>query len=272
MWTQIVGKIRMALAAPLPHWWHVALHVSPCGLTTGPVDDGRGLVEIEFDFLRGELRVDAGEAGTRSRPLRAESVAVFYRGVLDMLAAVGLHVSIWTKPQEVADPVLFEQDHVNCAYDPEAARNFWRILVSSRNVLERFRSRFTGKSTPAHFFWGSFDLACTRFSGRPAPPRKGVISGPAYSHEVSSVGFWPGGNGIDGPAYYAYTVPAPPGLDKAVVRPATARWDGRLSEFILMYDDVRAAVSPENVLYEFAASTYEAGATLGNWDRAALEI
>jgi hypothetical protein len=194
--------------------------------------------------------VDAGEAGSRSRPLRAESVAAFYEGVLDMLAAVGLTVAIWTKPQEVADPVLFEQDHANCAYDAEAARNFWRILVSSRNVFERFRSRFAGKATPAHFFWGSFDLACTRFSGWLAPPRKGVISGPAYSHEVSSVGFWPGGNGIDGPAYYAYTVPAPPGLEKAVVRPAAARWDGRLSEFILMYDDVRAALSPEDALYQ----------------------
>ena len=272
MWTQIVGKIRMALAPPLPQWWHVALHVSPCGLTTGPVDDGRALVALEFDFLRHELRVDAGEAGSKSRPLRAEPVADFYAGVLEMLRAVGLSVAISTKPQEVPNPVPFEHDRADFAYDPEAARNFWRILVSSRNVFERFRSRFAGKSSPAHFFWGSFDLACTRFSGRPAPPRKGVISGPAYSHEVSSVGFWPGGNGIDGPAFYAYTVPAPAGLEKAAVRPSAAHWDTRLAEFLLMYDDVRAAPSPEDALYEFAASTYEAGANLGKWDRAALEI
>lgn len=271
MWTQIVGKIRMALAPPLNHWWHVALHVSPRGLTTGAIPHGLGLVEIEFDFVHGELRVDAGEKGSRTRPLRAESVADFYRGVLDMLAPLGIEVAISTKPQEVPHPVLFEHDHTNCSYDAASARDFWRILVSSRVVFERFRSHFVGKCSPAHFFWGSFDLACTRFSGRPAPPRKGVISGPAYSHEVSSHGFWPG-MGIDGPAFYAYTVPPPPGIENAAIRPAATRWDRGLGEFLLMYDDVRSAPSPEDALYQFIESTYEAGATLGNWDRASLEI
>jgi hypothetical protein len=271
MWTQIVGKVRMALAPPLNHWWHVTLHVSPRGLTTGPIVHGLEVVEIEFDFLRNELRVDAGENGMRTRPLRAESVASFYDAVMEMLESQGCAVPISTKPQEVPDPVLFPHDHANDSYDPEAARDFWRILMSSRAVFERFRSHFIGKCSPVHFFWGSFDLACTRFSGRPAPARKGVISGPAYSHEVSSHGFWPG-MGIDGPAFYSYTVPTPPGIEKAAVRPAAARWHTGLSEFILMYDDVRAAPSPADALYEFIESTYAAGATLGNWDRAALEI
>jgi hypothetical protein len=272
MWTQVVGKIRMALAPPLNHWWHVALHVSPRGLTTGPIARGLGLLEIEFDFRDGLLRIDAGETGARARPLGAGTVASFYHGILNDLKTLGIGVAISPKPQEVPDPIFFDADHKPCIYDAESARSFWRILVSARNVFERFRGRYIGKSSPAHFFWGSFDLACTRFSGRPAPPRKGVISGPAYSHEVSSVGFWPGGSGIDGPAFYSYTVPQPPGLENAPVRPAAARWHSGLSEFILMYDDVRASPSPEDAVYQFAESTYEAGATLGNWDRAALEI
>jgi len=272
MWTQIVGKTRMTLAPPLNHWWHVALHVSPRGLTTGPIVHRIGIVEIEFDFLRHELRVDAGGNGLRTRPLRAESVASFYDAFTDLLGALDCAAAISTKPQEVPDPVPFEADHANSSYDPAAAHDFWRILVSTRAVFERFRSHFIGKCSPAHFFWGSFDLACTRFSGRPAPPRKGVISGPAYSHEVASHGFWPGGMGIDSPAFYAYSPPPPPGLDQAAVRPAAAHWHTGLGEFILMYDDLRAAPDPAGALYEFIESTYVAGATLGNWDRAALEI
>jgi hypothetical protein len=184
-------------------------------------------------------------------------------------------VTINPKPQEIPDPIPFDQDFVHCSYNPEYANRFWRILVSSSKVMERFRSHYIGKCSPVHFFWGSCDLACTRFSGRPAPSRRGAISGPAYSHEVSSAGFWPGGGPgvpIGGPAYYAYTVPKPDGLESAQIRPAAAKWNPQLSEFMLMYDDVRAAASPEDCLYEFLASTYEAGATLGRWDRAALEI
>jgi hypothetical protein len=187
------------------------------------------------------------------------------------LASLGIAVEIALMPQEVADAVPFDRDYANCSYDLEYANRFWRILVSSGKVLQRFRAGFTGKCSPVHFFWGSFDLACTRFSGRPAPARKGVISGPAYSHEVSSAGFWPGGGVVDGPAFYSYTVPQPAGIESQPIRPAGACWNTRLSEFILLYDDVRRAESPEETLYEFLESTYEAGASLAKWDRAKLE-
>jgi hypothetical protein len=176
------------------------------------------------------------------------------------------------RPQEVPDPIPFNQDHAPGTYDRDAARRFWQILVSTSKVMERFRGRFIGKCSPVHFFWGSFDLACTRFSGRTAPPRKGVISGPAYSHEESSAGFWPGGGAVDGPAFYSYTVPQPEGIEREAVRPGAAFWHPKLSEFLLMYDDVRGAASPEQALYDFLESTYEAGARLANWDRAALEV
>jgi hypothetical protein len=271
MWTQIVGKIRLTLAAPLNHWWHVALYVNARGLTTGPVPYPPGVFEIQFDFQKHALHVSTSEGGSASRPLRPESVASFYAGLWESLASLGIEVSINRKPQEVAAPVLFDRDEANCSYDAEYANRLWRILLSSAKVMERFRGRFIGKCSPVHFFWGSCDLACTRFSGRLAPPRKGVISGPAYSHEVCSAGFWPGGGAVDGPAYYAYAVPPPAGLAEAHIRPGAARWSPELSEFILMYDDVRRAESPEECLYEFLESTYEAGANLGKWDRGALE-
>ena len=271
MWTQIVGKIRMRLAAPLNHWWHVALYVNSHGLTTGPVPYPPGSFEIQFDFQNHELRVSTSEGGLITRPLRAESVARFYAGLWDILTSLGIEVSIDLKPQEVADPIPFDRDEAHHSYDPEYANRFWRILLSSAKVMERFRGQFIGKSSPVHFFWGSFDLAVTRFSGRPAPPRKGVISGPAYSHEVCSAGFWPGGGVVDGPAYYAYAVSMPAGFSEAQVKPATANWNTTLGEFILMYDDVRNAESAEDRLYEFLVSTYEAAARLANWDRAALE-
>jgi hypothetical protein len=198
-------------------------------------------------------------------------VAEFYRGLMEALRSLGIAVEINLKPQELADPIPFDRDHTHTSYDPEYAHRFWRILVSSAGVFEKFRGRYLGKCSPVHFFWGSFDLAVTRFSGRVAPPRKGVISGPAYSHEVSSAGFWPGGGVIDGPAYYAYMVPPPEGLGQSAVRPSAARWNAQLSEFILMYDDVRCSASPEETLYEFLESTYEAGARLGKWDRKSLE-
>jgi hypothetical protein len=272
MWTQIVGKIRMTLSPPQSHWWHVTLYVSPAGLTTGPVPYPGGVFEIRFDFQKHELAILTSEGKGVLRPLRAESVAEFYGAVMKSLATLGITVDILTKPQEVADAIPFDQDLTHCSYDPAPALRFWHILVSSSKVLDRFRAKFEGKCSPTHFFWGSFDLACTRFSGRRAPERKGVISGPAYSHEVSSAGFWPGGGAVDGPAYYAYNVPKPDGLENAVVRPAAAKWNPELSEFILMYDDVRTAESPEDALYEFLQSTYEAGATLGKWDRASLEV
>jgi hypothetical protein len=272
MWTQIVGKIRMALSPPLNHWWQVTLYVNSRGLTTGAIPYPPAGFEIEFDFQKHLLNISTCDGGRVSRPLRAEAVADFYNGLMEALRSLGIAVEINLKPQEVADPIPFDRDYTHSSYDPQYANRVWHILVSSANVFERFRGKYLGKASPVHFFWGSFDLAVTRFSGRLAPPRKGAISGPAYSHEVSSVGFWPGGGSIDGPAYYAYTVPLPPGLDRAAIRPAAARWNPQLSEFILMYDDVRHAASPEDTLYEFLESTYEAGAGLGKWDRASLEV
>ncbi len=272
MWTQIAGKIRMALSPPLNHWWHVTLYVNSRGLTTGPVPYPAGLFEIQFDFRRHELVISTSEGGSVSHPLEPQSVADFYRGTFEALAWLGIPAEIDVKPQEVAGAVPFDRDTVNRSYDPLYAHRFWRILVSSAKVLERFRAKFMGKCSPVHFFWGSFDLACTRFSGRPAPPRKGVISGPAYSHEVSSAGFWPGGGAVDGPAYYSYAVPQPAGMENEPVRPGAAGWNPQLSEFLLMYDDVRRAESPEQFLYEFLESTYDVGARLGKWDRAGLEV
>ncbi len=271
MWTQIVGKIRMTLCPPLNQWWHVSLYVNSCGLTTGSVPYPEGVFEIQFDFQDHALRITTTEGASVSRPLQSESVASFYRGILRCLALLGIAVEINPEPQEVADPVPFDQDLSNCSYDPVYAYRFWCILVSTGKVMEQFRAKFIGKCSPVHFFWGSFDLACTRFSGRPAPPRKGAISGPAYSQEVSSAGFWPGGGVVDGPAFYAYAVPKPPGIENAQVRPAEAKWNTQLSEFILMYDDVRRAASPEESLFEFLESTYDAAASLAKWDRAALE-
>ncbi len=272
MWTQIVGKIRMALSPPINHWWHVTLYVNSRGLTTGPVPYPPGLFEIQFDFQKHEWNISTSEGAAISRPLRAESVAAFYGGVFEAMVSLGIAVEIDVRPQEVGEAVPFDRDDANCSYDAQYAHRFWRVLLSSAKVLDRFRAKFIGKCSPVHFFWGSFDLACTRFSGRPAPPRKGAISGPAYSHEVSSAGFWPGGGAIDGPAYYSYTVPQPLGIEKESIRPAAAGWNPQLSEFILMYDDVRRAESPEQTLYEFLESTYDAGARLAKWDRAALEV
>jgi hypothetical protein len=271
MWTQIVGKIRMALSPPMNHWWHVALYVNSRGLTTGPIPYAPGIFEIQFDFLKHEVSISTSEGPRATRPLRGESVASFYSGIFEALGSLGIAVEINLMPQEVAEAVPFDRDYANCTYDAEYANRHWRILVSSGKVIERFRAKFTGKCSPVHFFWGSFDLACTRFSGRLAPARKGVISGPAYSHEVCSAGFWPGGGAVDGPAFYSYTVAQPPGIETQPVRPASAGWNAQLSEFILMYDDVRRAESPEEALYEFLESTYDAGARLAKWDRAALE-
>ncbi len=271
MWTQIVGKLRMELTPPLNHWWHVTLYVNSRGMTTGPVPFPPGFFEIQFDFRRHALEITTSEGASVSRPLQAESVASFHKGLCETLALLAIPAEINLKPQEIPDPVPFDQDIANCSYDADCAYRFWRILLSSAKVMEKFRGKFLGKCSPVQFFWGSFDLACTRFSGRPAPPRKGVLSGPAYSHEVCSAGFWPGA-GVEGPAFYSYTVPKPEGLENASVRPEAAKWNAQLGEFLLMYDDVRRAESPEDVLYEFIESTYDAGARLGKWDRASLEV
>ena len=272
MWTQIVGKVRMTLSPPLNHWWHVTLYVNSRGLTTGPVPYPLGVFEIQFDFAKHVIQICTSQGASTSRPLQAESVASFYGAISESLASLGIAVNLNLKPQEVPDPVPFDRDFANCSYDAEYANRFWRILVSSSKVMQQFRAKFIGKCSPVHFFWGSCDLACTRFSSRPAPARKGAISGPAYSHEVCSAGFWPGGGAVDGPAFYSYTVPQPQGIEKARVQPKAASWNPQLSEFILMYDDVRRAASPEQALSEFLESTYDAGARLAQWDRAGLEL
>jgi hypothetical protein len=270
MWTQIAGKIRLAFTARLNHWWNVVLYATSCGLTTSAIPYGSGAFEIEFDFIRHQLHVGSSGGGSKVLPLEPQPVALFYQRLMKALRSLGIEVVINTKPQEVPDPIPFEQDDRHASYDPEYARRVWRILLATTAVFEEFRARFLGKCSPAHFFWGSFDLACTRFSGRLAPPRKGVISSEAYSHECISAGFWPGA-GFEGPAFYSYTVPAPVGLSQEPVRPAAASWNPQLSEFILMYDDVRRAESPRAALLDFLETTYAAGAKLANWDRRALE-
>ena len=273
MWTQIVGKIRKTLTPLINHWWNVTLYVTSRGLTTSPIPYGSKVFEIQFDFLNHQLLLDTCDGTGKQIPLQPRSVADFYQEVMASLQSLGINVQIHAKPDEVPNPIPFAEDRVHAAYDPEYANRFWRILVSTSRVFEEFRSGFLGKCSPVHFFWGSFDLCVTRFSGRRAPERPGAdaITREAYSHEVSSAGFWPGA-GFDGPAFYAYSAPAPPGLDRAPIRPQAALYHPKLSEFIFMYDDVRTAASPEAALMEFLQSTYEAGASLARWDRAALEM
>jgi hypothetical protein len=270
MWSQIVGKIRLMLAPLQNHWWNTALYVNARGLTTSPIPYRGGTFEIQFNFVNHRLEVRTAES-ERAFALSAKSVAAFYRELFTLLHGVGIDVHINPKPQEVPNPIVFDQDETHASYDPDYANRLWRILRSTDTVFKEFRARFIGKSSPSHFFWGSFDLCCTRFSGRPAPPRKGVITSEAYSHECSSVGWWPGGGDVAGPAFYAYTAPEPPGVNKESIRPAAGSYQGTLHEYLLMYDDVRRATSPREEILEFAQSTYEAGAKLANWDRGALE-
>jgi len=270
MWTQIVGKVRLMLSPSVNHWWNVALYVSPCGLTTSPIPYGSGSFEIQFDFLNHELEISTSNGARNWLALSPQPVATFYDKLMASLRSMGIQVTINTKPQEIADPIPFEQDNQHASYDPEYAHRFWRILLSTDIVLKEFRSKFLGKSSPVHFFWGSFDLCCTRFSGRRAPPRKGIITSEAYSHEVISAGFWPGA-GMGAPAFYAYAAPSQAGLSEVSVRPAAAFWSKQFSEFILMYDEMRRAESPRRALMEFLESTYSAAARLANWDRQALE-
>jgi hypothetical protein len=273
MWTQIVGKVRLALTPRINHWWNVPLYVSARGLTTSPIPYGDRAFEVHFDFLDHKLAIDCSDGARKQLPLEPRTVADFYSDFMSALHALGIDVKIYAKPVEIPDPIPFAEDRLYRAYDSGAAHRFWRILVSVSDVFNQFRARFLGKCSPVHFFWGSFDLAVTRFSGRRAPERPGAdpITREAYSHEVISAGWWPGA-GLEGPAFYSYTSPEPPGLAQQQVRPKSAFYHPELKEFILMYDDVRRADAPEQALLEFLQSTYEAGATLAHWDRDALEV
>jgi len=273
MWTQIVGKVRLALSPNVNHWWDVTLYVSARGLTTSAIPYGSEVFEVEFDFLDHELVIQTSRGQRKTLKLAPRPVSDFYREFMDALRSLDIDVKIWTMPVEVPDPIHFEKDHEHASYDPEYVQRFWRILILLHTVFEEFRARFIGKCSPVHFFWGSFDLAVTRFSGRRAPPREGAdsITREAYSHEVSSVGFWPGGGEVNGPAFYSYMAPEPQGFTQQKVRPAQAFYHPKVKEFILMYDDIRKQASPAAALLDFAQSTYEAGANLAQWDRTNLE-
>src|SRR5216683_1764084 len=246
MWTQMVGKVRLALTPKVNHWWNVPLYVSSRGLTTSPMPYGDRALELWFDFIDHQLVLQSSDGLRQTLPLVPRSVADFYQHFMDMLRSAGFAVKIWKMPVEIPDPIPFDRDQVHASYDPESARKFWRILLSVQQVLDEFRARFLGKSSPVHFFWGSFDLAVTRFNGRRAPERPGAdsITREAYSHEVISAGWWPG-MGFDSPAFYAYAAPEPAGLAKQKVRPESAFYHPELKEFILMYDRVRNSPSPD---------------------------
>jgi hypothetical protein len=272
MWTQVVGKIRLAQTPLVNHWWNVPLYVSARGLTTTAIPYRDRIFEIEFDFIDQQLRLDCSDGTTKTLALRPQSVAAFYAEVMSALRDLGIEIKIWTMPVEIPNPIRFEEDSTHASYDPEYANRFWRALVKMDEVLKEFRASFIGKVSPVHFFWGSFDLAVTRFSGRPAPERPGAdsMTREAYSHEVISHGFWPGNKDMEA-AFYSYTTPEPAGLAQAQVHPAATFYSPEMKEFFLPYDDVRQSPSPAKTLMEFLESTYEAGANLANWDRAALE-
>ena len=272
MWTQIVGKIRMAQTALVNHWWNVPLYVSARGLTTTAMPYFDRLFEIEFDLIDHKLLINSSDGLSKILQLRAEPVAEFYERLMATLEGMDIDVEIWPMPVEVPNPIRFDEDDTHASYDPEYANRFWHVLANIDEVFKEFRGRFLGKCSPVHFWWGSFDHAVTRFNGRVAPPREGadLITQEAYSHECISHGFWAGGNGSEA-AFYSYTAPAPEGLSSAPLRPAKAFWSNDLSEFLMYYDDVRTAANPDEALMEFMQSTYEAGANLAKWDRASLE-
>jgi len=273
MWTQMVGKVRLEQCPPVNHWWGVALYVTANGLTTSPVPYGQGSFEIQFDFIQHKLVIETSTGDKRELKLEPQSVAEFHRKLMAALHSLGIDITIYTMPVEFPNPIPFEKDEVHAAYNADAVSRFWRILQWSDTVLKEFRAGFIGKASPVHFFWGSFDLAVTRFSGRPAPPRPDAdaVTAEAYSHEVSSAGFWPGGGSVEGAAYYAYAAPEPAGFSEYKVQPAAAFYHPQLHEYLLMYDDVRQASSPKEFLIRFLQTTYDAAANLGNWDRKALE-
>jgi hypothetical protein len=277
MWTQIVGKIKLALTPLVNHWWNISLYVTPRGLTTSAMPFNDRLFQIDFDFIDHLLLIETTDSSTKKIALRQRSVAEFYQETMAALRSLGMPVTIWTTPVEVPDPIPFEKDQKHVAYDPEYAQRFWRIMAQTSLVLTEFRSRFTGKVSPVHFFWGAFDLAVTRFSGRTAPSHPGApnlarfVAVEAYSHEVSSCGFWPGGGPVNEPAFYAYAYPEPQGFKDYSIKPKEAFYHTEMGEFLLPYDVVRNAKSPDEVLLSFLQSTYEAEATCAKWDRRALE-
>ncbi|HEX3818437.1 MAG TPA: DUF5996 family protein, partial [Chthoniobacterales bacterium] len=273
MWTQIAGKIRLTLSPWINHSWHVTLYLTARGLTTSPIPHGVHTFELRFDFLDHHLRILKSDGSQKRIALRPQSVAQFYREVMAGLEELDLPVKIDRLPNEITDPIRFDEDETHRAYDPEHANRFWRVLVQSDRVFKKFRGRFCGKCSPVHFFWGSFDLAVTRFSGRPAPPHPGgvphlpdAVAREAYAQEVSSLGFWPGNAANPRPGYYSYAYPEPAGFAQAKVLPNEASYSAQLHEFLLPYDAVRAAVSPDEMLLDFAQSTYDAASLLGKWD------
>lgn len=278
MWTQIVGKIRLVQTPWVNHSWHVTLYVTARGLTTSPIPHGARTFQIDFDFIDHQLLIQTSDGAIKAIALQPRSVADFYEELFANLAELGLDIKIHTTPNEVADAIPFERDHNHASYDAEYANRFWRALVQIDRVFKEFRAGFIGKCSPVHFFWGSFDLAVTRFSGRPAPEHPGGvpnlpdwIAREAYSHEVSSCGFWPGGGPLPYPLFYAYAYPEPPGYSAMRLRPDGATYNGAFHEFVLSYDDVRLAASPDALLLDFLRSSSEAAADLGAWDRSALE-
>jgi len=273
MWTQIVGKIRLELTPHLNHWWEVPFYLTSRGLTTTPIPFGDRTFDATFDFIDHVLTFQTAEGRTETVALRPRSVADFYRDVMVTLQRLAIDVRIWTMPVEVPTPIRFTADHRHAAYEAACAHRWWRILLRADAIFKEFRARFIGKASPVHFFWGSFDLAVTRFSGRRAPMAESAdqITREGYSHEVSSCGFWPGSGTLTGPAFYSYAVPQPPGFKEAGIRPAPAFYSEEFSNFLLLYDDVRSVADPETMVLEFLQSTYEAAATLGRWDRENLE-
>ncbi|MGH6864725.1 MAG: DUF5996 family protein [Methyloceanibacter sp.] len=278
LWTQIVGKIRLTQTPWINHSWQVTLYVSPRGLTTSAIPYGQRIFELEFDFLEHRLGLSTDDGARKDIGLFPRSVANFYAAVMQALAELGLEVAIDERPNEVAEAIPFSEDRTHASYDPEYAQRFFRVLLQINRVFWMFRSGFIGKCSPVHFFWGSFDVAVTRFSGRRAPLHPGgvpnlsdAVTQEAYSHEVSSAGFWPGNPGAKYPAFYSYAYPTPPGFAETLIRPAEAFFHPTLKEFVLPYDAVRTADDPDRALLDFLTTTYEAAASTGNWDRAALE-
>jgi hypothetical protein len=278
-WSQVIGKIRLALAEPLPHWWHAALYVSPAGLTTSPIPYRRGMIELELDLRHDELDLQASDGRRWSLPLRPMSVAEFYRATLALLASADVGVRIRPVPVEVVDAIPFAEDTAPGGYEPDHARALHGALMQAHRVLTRFRAGYVGKASPVHFFWGSFDLAMTRFSGRPAPPHPGGVPNcpdwvmqEAYSHEVSSAGWWPGTEGSSiGAAFYAYMYPEPPGYREASIRPAGGAYDADIGEFVLPYNEAAGTDDPDATVESFLRATYDVGAALAGWERAVLE-
>jgi Family of unknown function (DUF5996) len=274
MWTQVVGKVRLSLSPNINHWWGTALYVTPRGLTTSAIPYKDGIFEVNLDFVAHALEMQTSLGERRSFPLAPRTVAEFYAQFMGALRSLGIDAKIWEMPVEVPRPIRFTFDENHKSYDREYAHRFWQILAAIHPVFQTFRAGFIGKSSPVHFFWGSFDLAVSRFSGRRAPERPGadIITREGYSHEVISLGFWPGdGEIIKDPAFYAYAAPEPAGYKDSAVRPASAFYSAQKSEFFLMYDDVRLSESPEQTLLDFCESTYETAANLAHWNRAELE-